>query len=98
MYRLTKLSVEEGSCSIVAEGTSTTLPFLSALKPDERPEEREFPKTFADIEVGDQVHLGSMTQYHRTSAITEILEVTENRIKFKTQTSIYELVESDKIS
>lgn len=60
--------------------------------------ETKFPKTIEDIEPGWAVRVGSIgartyssQDYWITTPITEILESTEDSVRFKTGNSVYSL-------
>lgn len=91
MFTLKKLSMHVDKDSRVPVGTINKLPVLSLLKDGEFVIKNASIK---DIEVSHQVVITSMTHYHRTSPIKEIVERTKDRIVFQTQTSLYELTYS----
>ena len=91
MYTLKKIELEDGKDSALPAGYSSTLPFLSLF---DYVTERSKPISSIDeVEEGWQVVLTSLRDYHRTSKIRKIVSREDNKITFKTQTSIYELIQ-----
>lgn len=89
MYTLTKLKVDDGAISGVEEGYTSRLPDISAISKGKATD----IESINDFEVGEQVLLtGGIDEYHRTSAIREILMQNEDQMTFYTQTSLYQLV------
>ena len=91
MYKLTKLELEKGKASLLGADYTSELPDMHLF--DWETGENKSDQTIKDITEGWQVILTGATHrdYHRTSKISEILEHTDKYIKFKTQTSIYEM-------
>lgn len=92
MFTLKKLSMHVGKDSRVPVGTLSRLPMLSLFKDGEIVMKHAW---LDEIEEEQQILLSSMTHYHRTSPIKEIVERTKDRIVFETQTSLYELTYSE---
>ena len=89
MYTLTKLKLEKGNYSMFPEGYSSTLPTLQLF--DSETDEKRNIFNLNDVLTGWQVILTD-GGYHRTSKIKEIVKRTKNKIVFKTQTYLYELI------
>lgn len=92
MYTLKKLKVEKGAETLIPEGYEKTLPFLMLIDYTDENYKKQL-NDLRDIEIGRQVYLFSMREYHRTSKISEIVLKEKHKVVFKTQTSTYELVE-----
>lgn len=94
MFKLTKISIEEGKSSMVGEGYSSILPDLSILALGETAKRNA---DLEDVRPGYQVYLSDSSRFngrfHRTSPIEEIVSRGFNKVVFKTQTSLYELEE-----
>ena len=96
MPTLRKLEIEEGKTSALWAGYESNLPSMKLIAYDPDTEEQTYDKvieSIQDVEVGKQVLLYSLTEFHRTSPIREIIEKKPGRVLFKTQTSVYELTE-----
>lgn len=91
MYTLTKVDLEEGKDSLLPTGYSSSLPWLSLY--DYETDEVKKIDSIQEIEQGWQVVLTSLRDYHRTSKIKEILKTEEDKIIFRTQTSVYEVTQ-----
>lgn len=91
MYTLKKLELEDGKNSMLPTGYSSTLPMIHLA--DYETEEIKPINSIQEVEEGWQVILSSLTDYHRTSKIREVVSKEEGRVVFKTQTSLYELTE-----
>lgn len=92
-YTLRKLELEEGSQSKVPEGYSSSLPFMVFYHRDTDTILRDV--SVGDLKVGVEVLLQSLGDFHKTSAVREILEQDDKRAVFLTQTSKYELIDNN---
>jgi hypothetical protein len=93
MFVLKKLEIEKDEISMVPSGHTTRAP-LPKLFHWKRPEEGQKQiSSVGEVKVGYQLMLSSLTAYHVTSEIKEIVSVEPKRVVFKTQTSLYELKE-----
>ena len=93
MFTLKKINIMEGQLSIVDPGYSRTGRVLSLLTPSTS--QYTHIDSIDDVEVGKQVLLTSgVCDYLRTSPVSEILERGRDFIRFRTQTSIYELTKT----
>ncbi len=93
MYTLRKLELEEGKDSVLPTGYATRAAFLSLF--DYETHESIHGIELSEVKEGWQVILEDFRDYHRTSKIREIVERGKNRVVFKTQTSLYELIEHE---
>lgn len=93
MFTLKKLELEEGKDSMVPTGHESTLPDGILYNRDTG--ERKPLNSIQDIEIGCRVTLTSSTRYHVTSEIREIISKDKDKVVFKTQTSVYELTQSN---
>ena len=91
MYTLMKLELEEGKQSALPTGYGTQGDALSLF--DWETNEKKSIESLEDVQEGWQVILERGIAYHRTSKIREIVKRCENKILFRTQTSLYELKE-----
>ena len=92
MYTLRKLQLEEGKDSLLPTGYTTKGEKLNLF--DWETHKRKDIDNLNSVVVGWQVVLtSSLRDYHRTSKIREIVKREPNRVVFKTQTSVYELLE-----
>ncbi len=87
MYSLKKIKLLEGKDSKVYEGTESVLPHVKLYKNSEF----RAIDSLKDLEEDGQVVLHSPTNYHRTSPIQRLVEVTDDKAVFETMTSVYEL-------
>jgi sensor histidine kinase regulating citrate/malate metabolism len=91
MFTLEKIRILDGANSMVGPGhrvLSTRLAvFLSGVH-----KAKEI-KDVHEIQLGWQVLIGTGMNYLNTSPVQEILDKGDSFIKFRTQTSIYELTE-----
>lgn len=92
MFTLTKVKLQEGRHSLVHEGKETTLPNAKLF--DWETNESKKLESLNDIKEGWQIVLYSLTDHHRTSKIKKIIEYTNKKVVFETETSIYELVKA----
>lgn len=90
MFTLKKLKIEEGKDSLVWEGYKSNLPHMKLIDYED-PEFSKDLDSIQDIEVGKQLLLYSLRDYHRTSKISEIISKEPGKVVFRTQTSVYEL-------
>ena len=90
MFHLKKIKIHENEYSMVRPGSSITSKFIEQFN-WEKPEERTPIYSLDDVVVGKQIIAHTFVDFIRTSKITEIIEKTENKIVFKTETSTYEL-------
>ena len=83
-----KIAIDKGVFSMVSVGSSCTgkLEMSYVNKPKKSGDPR-----IKDIRIGKQILVGNLTNYIKTSPVTEILNKTDNEIVFKTTTSTYEI-------
>ena len=92
MFVLKKLKVEEGKQSAVQEGHTMNSPRLVIFLYGEHDPVEIY--SIHNIKVGWQIGLSFGGNYLQTSPVAEILESSSpNSVRFRTQTSIYELSE-----
>ena len=90
MYRLEKLSINEGEYSVVKEGHTQTSDKLMVFLAGEHPAKEI--KDINKIKLGWQILVAkSLGGYLQTSPVQEILETGEDFVRFRTMTSTYEL-------
>lgn len=89
MYILTKLQIEDGKDSMLPTGYATVGNSLSVFKYD-IPDSVKGVKRLTEIKAGWQVYIA----HHNTSKIKEIVEQSDTRVLFRTQTSLYELTQT----
>ena len=88
-YKLTKLSIKEGKFSGIVVGHSV----IGKLYTKESMKSST-TAILDDVKVDIQILVyNNSYDFAQTSDILEILEKTENGVKFSTTTSIYELIE-----
>lgn len=90
MPLLRKIEIEEGKDSVLPENYATRAPYMKLIDYSDLSYSKELD-SIQDIEVGKQLLLYSLREYHRTSKIKEIVSVEEDKVIFRTQTSLYEL-------
>ena len=93
-YKLEKIEIARGKQSMVSVGQSSSGPTFSVLKANSdnivhRPE-------FSEIEEGDMVLVTGRTfwEYIKTSPVKEIIDIAQDRVVFRTNSSVYELTRS----
>lgn len=91
MFKLTKLEIEPGKGSMLPAGYSSVMPNAQLFNAGQ--EERIPVESVKDVKVGYQLLLTAGFSWHNTSQIREIVSLEDKRVVFKTQTSIYELIE-----
>jgi len=92
MYKLRKISIDKGAISALEAGYTSELPNLKLF--DYETDEVIPIEDIKRIAVGWQIYLtDGITNFHRTSKIREVVSREKNKIVFKTQTSLYELIQ-----
>jgi hypothetical protein len=94
MFKLKKISIDEGKDSLVPPEHVTYGVDLSLFKYDDK-EAVKRKATLADVDVGWQVLIADFNRYHNTSKIREIVERSDSKVVFKTQTSLYQLEKTE---
>lgn len=104
MFKLEKLSVEDGKYSAVSAGEVFELPYARLYKWDTG--DKKGVINLNDIQVGWQIELSNdpsfsqkmskSTQRMNTSKIREITSHFDNSMVFNTETSTYQLTHSGK--
>ncbi len=89
MYELKKISIMDGKDSMVGPGYKSRSNYLAIYLAGKHPPEEIL--SIKGIRVGWQVLIGGGFNHLNTSPITEIIGEGRDKIKFRTQTSIYEL-------
>lgn len=93
-YKLHKISIEEGKGSAVRAGAihrGSTLGVGHYLSK----EKLKLTDSLDDVREGLQVLVTQGWNYVHTSPIQEILERTEGMVRFRTETSVYELTREE---
>ena len=92
MFTLRKLELEKGKESTLPTGYTSRGHLLHLFKLQE-PKENIDGAALSDVKEGFQLLLIGLSEWHSTSKISEIISKEDSKVVFKTQTSIYELVE-----
>lgn len=91
LFTLEKMQIDEGMCSPVRVGhrqTGEVRIFDSKVSQDTK-----LIHSVEEVSCGWQLLMGGVCQHLNTSHIAEILERGKGMVRFRTQTSVYELRE-----
>lgn len=90
-YKLQKIEITRGKQSMVAVGQSSSGPTFSILKANS--DNMVHRTEFTEIQEGDMVLVTGRAfwEYIKTSPVKEIIDIAQDRVVFRTESSVYEL-------